>query len=97
MGACRERCWKTDWVIDLDIRKFFDSVESLMVKAVEAHADLPWVVLYVKRWLHAPLALPTGPCDSGTGAPRKGRYVQLNIRTLMNSAGLCAAPAGEAW
>ena len=52
MAACRERCWKTDWVIDLDIQKFFDSVPwDLIVKAVEAHTDQPWVVLYVKRWL----------------------------------------------
>ena len=35
VAACRERCWKTDWVIDLDIQKFFDSVDhALMVKAV---------------------------------------------------------------
>ncbi|MEV6212378.1 reverse transcriptase domain-containing protein [Kitasatospora sp. NPDC051914] len=60
--ACRQRCWKTDWVIDLDIRKFFDTVPwDLVVKAVEANTDLPWVVLYVKRWLRAPLVLP-GPC-----------------------------------
>jgi len=68
--ACRERCWKTDWVIDLDIQKFFDSVDhDLMVKAVEAHADVPWVVLYVKRWLVAPLAMPDGTVqqrDRGT-------------------------------
>jgi RNA-directed DNA polymerase len=70
VAACRERCWKSDWVIDLDIQKFFDSVDhALMVKAVEAHADVPWVVLYVKRWLSAPLALPDGtlqPRDRGT-------------------------------
>ena len=37
VGACRGRCWKTDWVIDLDIQKFFDSVPwDLIVKAVEA-------------------------------------------------------------
>ena len=48
VAVCRERCWKSDWVIDLDIQKFFDSVDhSLMVKAVQAHADVPWVVLYV--------------------------------------------------
>jgi group II intron reverse transcriptase/maturase len=59
--ACRDRCWKTDWVIDLDVQKFFDSVDhDLMVKAVEAPADVPWVVLYVKRWLAAPLQLPNG-------------------------------------
>ena len=40
VGACRARCWKYDWVIDLDIQKFFDSVPwDLVVKAVEAHTD----------------------------------------------------------
>jgi RNA-directed DNA polymerase len=58
---CRTRCWKRDWVIDLDIQKFFDSVRwDLIVKAVEAHTDARWVALYVKRWLQAPLQLPDG-------------------------------------
>ncbi|MGW7081527.1 hypothetical protein [Streptomyces sp. NPDC054866] len=48
-------------VLDLDVQKFFDSVDhALMVKAVEANTDLPWVVLYAKRWLIAPLQLPDG-------------------------------------
>ncbi|MFG2233565.1 group II intron reverse transcriptase/maturase [Streptomyces sp. NPDC048723] len=68
--ACRQQCWKTDWVIDLDIRKFFDSVPwDLVIKAVEANTDLPWAVLYVKRWLKAPLMLPDGSLqirDRGT-------------------------------
>ncbi len=59
VGACRRRCWEYNWVIDLDIRKFFDSVRwDLVVKAVEAHTDARWVVLYVKRWLAAPMQLP---------------------------------------
>jgi RNA-directed DNA polymerase len=70
VAACRQRCWETDWVIDLDIAGFFDSVPwDRMVKAVEANTDLPWVVLYVKRWLAAPLALPDGTLlqrDQGT-------------------------------
>jgi RNA-directed DNA polymerase len=70
VDACRRRCWKTDWVIDLDIQKFFDSVRwDLVVKAVEANTSLPWVVLYVKRWLQAPLQLPDGTLqkrDRGT-------------------------------
>src|ERR1041384_4479105 len=70
VAACRKRCWKKDWVIDLDVEKFFDSVRwDLIVKAVEAHTDLPWVVLYVKRWLPAPLQLPDGTVlerDRGT-------------------------------
>ncbi|WP_213456038.1 reverse transcriptase domain-containing protein [Rhizomonospora bruguierae] len=48
VGTCRKRCWEYDWAVDLDIQKFFDSVDhSLMVKAVEANTDQPWVVLYV--------------------------------------------------
>ncbi len=59
--SCRERCWKYDWVVDLDIQKFFDSVPwDLIVKAVEANTDQRWVVLYVKRWLQAPIQLPDG-------------------------------------
>ena len=67
---CRERCWKKDWVLDLDVQKFFDSVDhDLMVKAVEANTDQKWVVLYVKRWLKAPIQLPDGTVaqrDRGT-------------------------------
>jgi RNA-directed DNA polymerase len=70
LARCRERCWKKNWVIDLDIQKFFDSVPwDLMVKAVEANTDQKWVVLYVKRWLEAPLQLPDGALverDRGT-------------------------------
>jgi len=70
VAACRRRCWQTNWVIDLDIVKFFDSVPwDLMVKAVGANTELPWVLLYVKRWLEAPLQLPDGSLrirDRGT-------------------------------
>jgi len=70
VGACRVRCWKYNWVIDLDIQKFFDTVPwHLVVKAVEANTDLPWIVLYVKRWLYAPVTLPDGSLlerDRGT-------------------------------
>lgn len=61
LAVCRQRCWSKDWVIDLDIQKFFDSVDhDLMVKAVQANTDQAWVVLYVKRWLVAPLQLTDG-------------------------------------
>ena len=59
--ACRDRCWKHDWTIDLDIQKFFDTVPwDLVVKAVATVTDSPWVLLYVKRWLAAPLQHPDG-------------------------------------
>lgn len=72
VAKCRLRCWKKDWVIDLDVQKFFDSVPwDLMVKAVEANitASQKWVLLYVKRWLAAPVQLPDGTLavrDRGT-------------------------------
>jgi RNA-directed DNA polymerase len=70
VGKCRERCWRHDWVIDLDIQKFFDSVTwDLIVKAVEVNTDERWVILYVKRWLQAPMQMPDGTIaerDRGT-------------------------------
>ena len=68
--TCRRRCWKKDWVIDLDVASFFDSVDhDLLVKAVEVNTDHKWVVLYVKRWLQAPMMQPDGTLvkrDRGT-------------------------------
>jgi len=58
---CRKRCWKYPWVLEFDIRKFFDSVDrELIVKAVEANCPVRWVILYVKRWLHVPVVQPDG-------------------------------------
>ena len=70
VATCRERCWKRDWVIDLDIRAFFDTIpHSLMLKAVSRHTDLRWVLLYIERWLEAPLQREDGTLvqrDRGT-------------------------------
>lgn len=70
VAACRKRCWRSDWVIDLDLRAFFDSIDhDLLLKAVSKHTDLRWVLLYVKRWLEAPLQREDGTIvqrDRGT-------------------------------
>jgi RNA-directed DNA polymerase len=72
VAKCRQRCQTRGWVLDLDVQKFFDSVEhDLMVKAVAANvtAEQRWVLLYVRRWLTAPLRLPDGTLaerDRGT-------------------------------
>jgi RNA-directed DNA polymerase len=61
VAVCRERCFRKDWVVDLDIRSFFDSVPwNLMLKAVTHHSDQRWVVLYVERWLKVPMQSPDG-------------------------------------
>jgi RNA-directed DNA polymerase len=75
LAVTRRRCWKQDWVLDLDIRAFFDSVpHDLLLKAVAHHTDLRWVLLYIERWLKAPMQMPDGTLvnrDVGTpqGSP----------------------------
>jgi group II intron reverse transcriptase/maturase len=72
LAACRARCWEKDWVLDVDIRSFFDSLNhDLVVKAVKANITVEqrWVLLYVTRWLTAPLQQPDGTLqqrDRGT-------------------------------
>jgi len=61
VAACRRRCWEKDWVLDCDIRAFFDSVpHDLLLKAVAHHTDERWILLYVARWLKAPVQMPDG-------------------------------------
>ena len=63
LAACRDRCWKYNWVIDLDVQAFFDSVDhELLLKAVERHIgpEEKWVMLSVRRWLVAPLQTASG-------------------------------------
>jgi group II intron reverse transcriptase/maturase len=83
VAACRQRCWKTDWVVDLDIQKFFDSVPwDLMVKAVEANTDQPWVILYVKRWLAAPIRMPDGTLQQRDRGTPQGSAVSPVLANL---------------
>jgi RNA-directed DNA polymerase len=72
--VCRQRCWRRDWVIDLDVKAFFDSVPwDLMLKAVARHTDQRWVMLYVERWLKAPMLMPDGTLTHRTkGTPQGG-------------------------
>ena len=64
VGQARQRCWKLDWVIDLDIKGFFDNIDhDLLMRAVKKHAKDKWVVLYIERWLKAPAQDEDGPRD----------------------------------
>ena len=61
LAVTRKRCWKHDWTLDLDVRAFFDSVpHNLLLKAVAHHTDERWVLLYIERWLVAPMQMPDG-------------------------------------
>ncbi len=61
LAVARKRCWEKNWVLDLDVRAFFDSVpHDLLLKAVAHHTDERWVLCYIERWLKAPMQMPDG-------------------------------------
>jgi RNA-directed DNA polymerase len=83
LEACRARCWKYDWVIDLDVQAFFDEVPwDLIVRAVETVTDARWVLLYVKRWLAAPLKRPDGALVERTRGTPQGSAVSPILANL---------------
>ena len=70
----RQRCWKYDWVIDLDIKGFFDTIDhDLLLKAVDFHKPQAWIRLYVERWLKAPAINAIGEeLQRTVGTPQGG-------------------------
>jgi RNA-directed DNA polymerase len=74
VGQARSRCWRYDWVVDLDIKAFFDAIDhALMMRAVRKHTDCPWVLLYIERWLTAPAQAADGTTtDRDRGTPQGG-------------------------
>ncbi|MGH3698009.1 MAG: reverse transcriptase domain-containing protein [Pseudonocardiaceae bacterium] len=74
VAVCRKRCWEKDWVVDLDVKAFFDSVPwDLALKAVARHTDSKWVLLYVERWLKAPMRMSDGSLtERAQGTPQGG-------------------------
>ena len=83
VGTCRERCWKNDWVIDLDIRAFFDSLDhDLVMRTVAKHTKLPWVLLYVQRWLVAPLKHVDGTLSARDRGTPQGSAISPLLANL---------------
>ena len=61
VATARQRCWRFDWVLDLDIKGFFDSIpHDLLLKAVRHHTGCRWTLLYIERWLTAPVQMEDG-------------------------------------
>ena len=88
VGVARKRCWETDWVIDLDIRSFFDSIpHDLVERAVAHHTDLAWIHLYVRRWLRAPVERPDGTLmERMKGTPQGGVISPLLANLFLHYA-----------
>jgi group II intron reverse transcriptase/maturase len=84
----RERCWRRNWVLDLDVKAFFDSIDhDLMMKALEKHTQERWVLLYVQRWLKAPAQLPDGRLEArSSGTPQGGVISPLLANLFLHYA-----------
>ena len=91
VGVARKRCWDADWVIDLDIKGFFDSIpHDLVERAVARHTDIPWVRLYIARWLRAPVQRPDGTLEERTkGTPQGGVISPLLANLFLHYAFDC--------
>jgi len=70
----RQRCWRYDWVLDIDVKGYFDSIDwELLLKAVRHHTNCAWVLLYIERWLKAPVQMEDGSVVPRTaGTPQGG-------------------------
>lgn len=88
VGVARKRCWKLDWVIDMDVRAFFDSLDhDLVMRAVRHHTSEPWVVLYIERWLKAPAEAADGKrIERTAGTPQGGVVSPLLANLFMHYA-----------
>ena len=76
LAVARRRCWRHDWVLDLDIKSFFDEIDwGLLMQAVRRHTDCKWVLLYLQRWLEAPVSMSEGTLVERTRGTPQGAVV----------------------
>jgi RNA-directed DNA polymerase len=88
LQACAEKCWTYPWVLEIDIRSFFDNVRhDLVIKALEHHKMPRWVILYCTRWLQAPMQGIDGMCVERTkGTPQGGVISPLLANLFLHYA-----------
>jgi len=86
LAVTRGRCWKYDWVIDLDVKGFFDNMDhDLTMKAVRHHVEEKWILLYVERWLKAPIVMRNGEkVERQKGTPQGGVISPLLANLFMH-------------
>jgi RNA-directed DNA polymerase len=88
VGTARKRCWNYDWIIDLDIKGFFDNMDhELVMRALKKHTDSKWIIMYIDRWLKAPAMLDDGTIIQRTvGSPQGGVISPLIANIFMHHA-----------
>ena len=88
VGKARERTWKFDYVLELDIKGLFDNIDhKLLMKAVEKHVEEKWVKLYIERWLVAPFETSQGDIiERKAGTPQGGVISPVLANLFMHYA-----------
>jgi RNA-directed DNA polymerase len=88
LKVARQRCWKTDWVLDVDIKGFFDNIDhELLMQAVRKHTNCKWVLLYIERWLTASVQMPDGAVQArDKGTPQGGVISPLLANLFLHYA-----------
>lgn len=88
LSMTRLRCLERDWVVDIDIKGFFDSIDhELLLKAVRKHVKCRWALLYIERWLKAPVQLPDGAIQArNSGTPQGGVISPLLANLFLHYA-----------
>lgn len=83
VGVTRQRCWRRNWVIDLDIKGFFDNLRwDLVLRALRHHTEVPWILLYVERWLRAPVRHEDGRLEERTKGSPQGSVISPLLSNL---------------
>jgi len=88
IGVTRARCWKYDWVLELDIKGLFDNIDhELLLRAVRKHVQCRWALLYIERWLRAPMEREDGTNVERTrGTPQGGVVSPILANLYMHYA-----------
>ncbi len=86
--STRTRCWRYDWVLEFDIVGLFDNINhSLLMKAVRKHVKEKWQILYIERWLKAPISKEGELTTQGNkGVPQGGVISPLLANIFMHYA-----------
>jgi RNA-directed DNA polymerase len=83
VGVTRERCWKSDWVLEFDIQRLFDEIpHDLLMKAVQHHTSTRWVLLYIERWLCAPMQCQDGALEERSKGTPQGSSISPLLANL---------------
>jgi RNA-directed DNA polymerase len=73
ISETRRRCWNYDWVVEFDVKGLFDHIDhGLLMKALRHHCRIRWVLLYVERWLKAPMKVNAEHVPRLSGTPQGG-------------------------